>query len=379
MSRSHAPRRGVGQIGVGGIAETHRDGYAAFGMDVVAGYDISPAAFDTFAISCPQADSYSELSQFLDDPDVEVVDIAAPHAPGLRATLLEAVVNAGKPALIQKPLAASYKEAEELAVIAERANVPVMVNQNMCFAPTILSLQHAVCVENVIGTPTYAQIRTEAKFDTDKHPWYGRDERWWTAAVGVHHLSVFHHLFGPPATVFAMLGHEPNQPGVTGNDGYGHLALRYPNGMQALLVLSGTYYGVHQIPHGEEMAWIQGPDSGIDWRPDGDLVLSTRRTGARRNIDRTVHPRIVSGDWFPKGFGLAMLHFQDALGAGATPWCSIADNLYVMATIEAAYQSSAEQRVVSIESIMGDRYDPEYGPGSTRHMPDWASSVTDVE
>lgn len=370
---------GIGQVGVGGIAATHREGYDALGLSVVAGYDIATAALAGFREERPDAAAYDQLSALLADPAVGVVDVAAPHQQGLRTELLEAVLKAGKPALVQKPLAVSYPEAEQIAVLAERFGVPVMVNQNMCFAPNLLGLQHLVCVERLIGTPSYAQIRTEAKFDTDRHPWYGRYTRWWTAAVGVHHLALAHHLLGPPETVYALIGHEPGQPGVTGNDGYGHLALKYANGMQALVILSGTYYGAHQVSHGSEFIWVQGPDGGVDCRPDGDLVVSTRRSDSRRNIDRITRPRMISGDWFPMGFGLSMRHFQDALAEGVAPWCSITDNLYVVAAIEAAYRSAVERREVSIESIMDDRYDPAYGPGSTRAMTDWVAGIATAE
>jgi predicted dehydrogenase len=367
---------GIGQVGVGGIARTHRDGYRAFGMNVVAGCDSSDEALRLLGETAPEAAQYNDLASFLEDPAVDVVDLAVPHAVGVREPIVAAIVAAGKPILIQKPLAMTYGEAEGIAKLAENAQVPIMVNQNMCFGPSALGLHHALNVRKAVGQPTFAQIRTEAKFDTDRHHWYGREERWWTVAVSVHHLALFHHLFGPPMNVFALIGNEPGQPGVTGGDGYGHLSLTYADGMQALLVLSGTYYGTQQVKHGFEHMWVQGHDGLLDWTPDQEIVVSARRPGDRRNIDRQTIPAVMPGDWFPNGFGLVMLHFQHALKQHTAPWCSIADNLYVMAVIEAAYRSKAERRVVGLAEIMGARFDPDYGPGCLRGMSDWVERVT---
>lgn len=364
---------GVGQLGVGGIAEVHRSGYEFAGIDVVAGADVSEESLTAFGDACPGAAVHRSVDDLVADPAVDVVDVAVPHHPEARHRLLRTVLEAGKPALVQKPLATTYDDALKLCEWSEDLGVPVMVNQNFCFAPNLLGLQHRVCVERTVGSPFYAQMRTEAKFDTDRHPWYGKDQRWWTGAVGVHHLALAHHLFGPPESVYGLVGHEPGQPGVTGEDGYGHIALKYSDGMQALLVLSGTYYGSNPVPHGSEHIWVQGSQGALECQPDSDLTLCVRRNGERRVVDRESLPRLVEGDWFPYGFGLAMRHFRDALAAGTDPWCSIQDNLFVVAAVEAVYRSAAQGAEVRLESVMGDRWDASWGPGSSRTMPTWAA------
>jgi predicted dehydrogenase len=370
-------RFGIGQVGLGSITVPHREGYRLYAQPIVAGYDPDASARGRFAQDSPAAAVYDELDDLLADPAVGVIDLATPHRRETRLPVLAKIAEAGKPFLVQKPLAMTYLEALELVEIAEQAGVVGMVNQNMCFTPSAIALAQAVVADHVVGDPSYAQLLCQYQFDTDYHPWFGKDDRWWTAGLTVHHLGLLQLLFGPPETVFALTGHDRNQPGVT-SDGWGHLAMRYPNGMQLMLVSTGTYYGAEEVRHGDEAVWIQGPDGIIDWRPHGDVVISTRVTDG---IQRRAIPPHVTGSWFPHAFGLTMAHFRQALAAGSAPLCSVQDNLAVMAVVEATYRSGAENRAVSIEDIMGDRYAADYGPGYLHGFHQWRPPypVVDVE
>ncbi|MCF6473404.1 Gfo/Idh/MocA family oxidoreductase [Nonomuraea sp. MG754425] len=360
-ARPHTPFR-IGQLGLGGISTTHRAGYRMVGLPVVAGYDPDDAARDQLTKECPDSTAHHSLDDFLADESVELVDLTVPHVFEVRAPILERLAGAGKPVLIQKPLSMTYDEARRMADIVKSARLPAMVNQSMCFAPSFLRLRSALIDQRIVGDPLFCHLVTQSKFDTDRHAWYGRDPRWWTVALTVHHLGMLHLLFGPPERVYALIGRDPNQPGVLG-DGYGHLSLTYRTGMQAILVSTGAYYGTRCIPHGSESMWVQGSQGIVDWVLDGDMVVSARTAFLSRDIERVETTPPPDDGWFPAGFGLAMLHFQNALAAGAAPLCSVADNLYVMAVIEAAYLSAAEGRAVTVEEIMGDRWDPDYGPG----------------
>jgi len=338
-----------------------------YGQPVVAGYDPDPAARARFAQDSPQATVYESLDALLADPAVGVIDLATPHHRDARLPVVERIAEAKKPFLVQKPLGMNYADALDIVKIAESAGVVGMVNQNMCFTPSAIALARAVVNEHVLGKLSYAQLVCQYQFDTDYHPWFGKDARWWTAGLSVHHLGLLQLLFGPPESVYAMTGHDPSQPGVT-VDGWGHLALRYPDGMQLMLISTGTYYGTEEVRHGSEAVWIQGDQGIIDWHPHGDVVVSTRAVDGihRRSIAPHTH-----GEWFPHAFGLTMAHLRQSLEAGEDPLCSIQDNLAVMAVIEATYRSSDQRRAVPLREIMADRYDPGYGAGYEHGFRQW--------
>lgn len=358
---------GIGQVGLGSITVPHREGYRLYRQPVVAGFDPDETARRRFADDTPGATVHTSLEDLLADPAVGVLDVAVPHHRELRLPVFQQIAAAGKPFLVQKPLGMTYADALELVEVAESTGVVGMVNQNMCFTPSAIALARTLLDDKAIGDPFYAQLLCQYRFDTDYHPWFGKDERWWTAGLSIHHLGLLQLLFGPPETVYALVGGDPTQPGVTA-DGWGHIALRYPNGMQLTLVSTGTYYGTEEVRHGNEAVWIQGPDGLIDWRPEGDVVVSTR---AGEGVERRSIPPHTRGTWFPHAFGLTMAHLRQALEAGRTPLVSVQDNLGAMAVLEAVYRSGAEGRVVPIAEIMGDRYDPAYGPGYLHGFREW--------
>lgn len=362
-----SPYQGVGQVGLGGITVVHRQGYRKLGIPVVAGFDPDEGARLRFQLDAPEAAVYSSLEELLADTRVAVIDLATPHHRAMRLPALERIAEARKPVLLQKPLAMNYAEALEVVELVEGAGVKLMVNQNMCFAPGALALEQALLIDNAVGPPAYAQMIMQYCFDTGNHPWFGRDDRWWTVGLTVHHLGLLHVLHGPPERVYATIGQDTSQPGVS-TEGYGHLALSYPSGLQVMIISTGTYYGLHEVTHQNEACWVQGPKGLIDWNPNGPVTLSTRN--ANGEMLRSPLPT-PGGSWFPDAFGLAMEHFQQALAQQADPLCSGPDNLYVMATVEAAYRSASEGRSIHLSDVMNDLYDPEYGTGWSHGLNTW--------
>ena len=371
MNANSTQALGIAQVGLGGITVHHRAGYRLYGQPLIGGYDPSSEARDRFVADSRGATVYQSLAELLADPRVGVIDLATPHHRPTRLPVIQEIAAAGKPILIQKPLAYSYAEATELADIIRASGGVAMVNQNMCFTPGTLHLIDALMKERVVGEPSFAQFTLQYQFDTDYHPWFGKDDRWWTLGLTVHHLGLLQLLFGPPETVYAVTGRDLSQPGVS-HDGYGHMLLRYPNGMSVAVTSTGTYYGTHPVPHHNEQLWIQGPKGIIDWRPEGDLDVS-HRSAVPGEIERTRLASGADGPWFPNAFGLTMAHFRQALAAGQVPLCSLEDNLYVMAAVEAAYTSSSENRVIALSEIMGERYASSYGTGWSHGFSEWSS------
>ena len=60
---------------------------------------------------------------------------------------------------------------------------------------------------------------------------------------------------------------------------------------------------------------------------------------------------ILTGQWKPDSYGLAMAHFIDALETDQPFWCEGRDNLKTLALGEAAYLSAEEQRVVYLAEL----------------------------
>ena len=348
----------IGQIGLGQITEVHRDGYRCFGLPVVAGTDLSEEVRQKFANQNPTARTHATLEQMLEDSEVDVFDVAAPHQAKIRRPLLEKVFSAGKPVLLQKPFAHNYADALAYAEMAEAAGVPLMINQNSLFAGGVVDTAARITGPD-FSPLIWGSVRHVSFHDPKGHPWFGKGPRWWMTDMAVHEMAVLHHFFGPPETVYAVMGQDPHQTGVEG-DGYVHALFRYPNGASIVMNENGAYLG----PDNKTFLFEFHGNSGTVSLYPGKHAIWSSRTG--ESVEEAATLR-----WFPEAFGLAMAHFQWALNENKTPWASASDNLFVLAAIEAAYLSSERGVPVSPAEIMGDRWISNYGPGFLRGPVDW--------
>jgi myo-inositol 2-dehydrogenase/D-chiro-inositol 1-dehydrogenase len=111
---------GVGIIGTGGMGGRHARNLAMRVADahVAAVMDLERARAEAVAAECGGARAHGEPAALIANPEVEAVVIASPDAT--HAALALACLEAGKPVLCEKPLAASLAEAERV-VLAEAA------------------------------------------------------------------------------------------------------------------------------------------------------------------------------------------------------------------------------------------------------------------
>ena len=124
---------GIGILGCGWIAQdAHLPAYLKFGMPVVGVFDIDAEVVQrvrsTFGVPI-----YRTAEEMLDDPAVEVVDVAARTED--RAPLVRQALRAGKHVLSQKPFANDVDEARDIVSLAAEVGRTVAVNQNGRWAP----------------------------------------------------------------------------------------------------------------------------------------------------------------------------------------------------------------------------------------------------
>ena len=263
--------QGIGLIGLGSITDVHTAAYAKYGLPVVAGFDPLPTARERFAQRCPSVTLHANLDDLLADPHVAVVDVATPHHRASRVPVLETVAAACKPAFIQKPLAMTYADALEIVAAFEAAGVPAMVNQNMCFTPGALALPQILIEDRLVGEPFLAHLELRFRFDCPPDHWFGKDERWWTSGLTVHHLGLLQMIFGPPARVYAVVGKDPLQPGVT-PEAAGVIHSDFERGFIRAEVISYETY----VRLGSETAAKQAGEMRVEGKEyvvnDGDIM-----------------------------------------------------------------------------------------------------------
>jgi predicted dehydrogenase len=108
----------------------------------VALCDQREATLEKAGTLCPAARRTREFTTLLDDPAVEAMAISTPVAT--HAPLTAAALRAGKHVLVEKPLATSQREAEELVRLSESCGRTLMVDHTFLYSAAVRRIKELV-------------------------------------------------------------------------------------------------------------------------------------------------------------------------------------------------------------------------------------------
>lgn len=176
-------------------------------LEAVAGRDRARA--EAFARSAGAARSCGGYEALIADPDIDIVYIATETA--LHAPLALLAIDAGKPSLIEKPLAATAAEAAEIAARARARGVFCMEAIWMRFTPAVAALR-ALVASGRLGPLRRLEAGLGFAAAYDPSDWRFDPARGGGALrdLGVYPVSLAIHLFGPPRTVTGETRRGPN-------------------------------------------------------------------------------------------------------------------------------------------------------------------------
>jgi len=332
----------IGLIGCGGITVEHLTAYRNGGYNVTALCDVDQTKAERRRKKFyPDAKVYTDYRAVLDDPSIEVVDVAT-H-PKERVQIVEDALNSGNHVLSQKPFALDLDVAENLANLADSRGLRLAVNQNGRWAPYFSYMRLAV-KEGLIGD--VFNVDFSVHWD---HNWV-KD----TVFNDIHHLILYDfaiHWFdmavtffgGAPATrVYASLRHSPSQQATPP---------MLANAIAEFDTGAVTFDFNADCPYGQREQTVVVGSKGT-MRSDGDVLvdqmvaLYTEKGRAAPELE---------GRWFPDGFQGAMAELLCAIEDGREPGHSGRNNLNSLALCFAAVASS-EQGVPCV-------------PGEVRKLP----------
>ncbi len=287
----------------------------------------------------------------LDDPSIEVLDIAVP--PNAQLPLILEACRRGtvRGILAQKPLGMNYAEARVAVEACERAGIVLAVNQNMRFDQSVRASK-TLLDSGHLGEPVLASI--EMRAIPHWMPWQA-DLGWVTLRImSIHHLDTFRHWFGNPERIYCSVRPDP-RTNFAHEDGVCSYILEYASGLRCM-ALDDTWTGpAREGCPGENYIRfrIEGLDGlalgDIGWCKDPYTTPSTLDY-ARKGDSAFQRPRWPES-WFPDAFIGTMADLLIALETGRPPALSGRDNLHTMALVDAAYLSAREKRAVDPAEI----------------------------
>lgn len=344
---------GIGCIGSGFVmADCHLVAYrkAGFNPVAIAARNVEHAKQVAARHQIPKV--YEHYQQLLDNPAVQVVDIAVP--PDVQLSVIREVVKRAdhvRGILAQKPLGIDLAQATEIVHLCESAGITLAVNQNMRFDQSVRAMK-GLLDQGAMGEPVLATIDMRAI--PHWMPWQER-QGWVTLRImSIHHLDTFRYWFGDPIRIFASMRPDPRTAlQFNHTDGICLYILEYANGLRA-----SAWDDVWAGPAREGSA----ADSYIRWRVEGTTGMARGTIGwpeyplpTPSTLDYTT---IASGPnwiqprwgevWFPDAFVGTMAQLLCAIEDKTNPEIGGRDNLRTMALVDAAYRSAKEHRAVEL-------------------------------
>jgi predicted dehydrogenase len=347
---------GIGVVGAGFIVrDCHLVAYERAGFRVAGITSRSIEKACEVAALRGVARVYGSLDAMLDDPAVEVVDIAVPPAeqPDVIHRLLDRNRHV-RGLLAQKPLAMSYGEAKSLVDACSLAGVALQVNQNMRYDHSVRALK-TLLNRGSLGEPVLATI--ELRAIPHWMPWAEAGRSLSTFIMSIHHLDTFRYWLGEPLRVLASTRPDPRTR-FPHADGINLYVLEYAGGARAAgwddvwsgparegagsaITVRWRFEGTEGVALGE-IGWPGWPEqvpSTIDY-------TSIRDGGSWRR------PRWTES-WFPDAFAGTMGGLLRALETGREPDISGRDNLNTIALCEAVLAGARDHRVVPLQEFTG--------------------------
>jgi UDP-N-acetylglucosamine 3-dehydrogenase len=327
-----APARvfGVGVIGLGEIGQFHLRGYERSpGARVAAVTDLNAELLARTAAETG-ATAHDSIAALLADRSVEVVSLCLPHHLHLPVAL--EVIAAGKHLLVEKPLAITVEECDQIVAAAADAGVTVGVQHNQLFHGPHVRAQQLID-SGAIGRPVALRLRLGIG---GKLGGWRADPKVVGGGIlfdaGVHRFYMARRLFGEVAEVRAIVDR-----GLASGEDQAVVSLRFENG--ALGVIDAGY---HCPPGAFDDAIEVTGDRGMLYLSGCEAEFEGFRTGPalRRYADRAWHEeRVPQGDW-ADSVAASIDAFVRALAAGEAPPVTVQEGRRIVELIHAAYASA---------------------------------------
>lgn len=343
----------IGCIGSGFIMrDCHLVAYLDAGFNP---YAIASRTFDNAKAVAEERgipNVYETWQELIQDPQIEILDIAFPPDRQLEV-VREAVKQPHiKGILCQKPLAMNMAEAREIVELCEAAGIKIAVNSNMRYDQSMRALK-SILDKGLLGEPVLATIEMRAipHWQDFLHK-YDHIE---LLNMGIHHIDIFRYLFGDPEKVTAVARRDPRTK-FKHIDGITQYTFHYQNELMASSLDDVWAWPGEGVEQDIYIKWrVEGLDGfaqgTIGWPKYPERTPSTIEFTTRQQPNEWIRPS-WDAVWFPDAFQGTMAQLLRAVESNTEPEIGGRDNLRTMAAVEACYKSIEEERTVAFAEVL---------------------------
>jgi predicted dehydrogenase len=299
--------------------------------------DLDESLLDRHRAGFPRTRFTTRLDEVLADPDTDAVVIATPVPT--HAALALAAIAAGKHVFVEKPLAQSAREAEELVGLAEKQDRRLMVGHLLLYHPAFRYVEELIR-EGDLGDVYYLySVRVNLGII--------RQNENALESLAPHDIAVALQLLDRRPVAVSAQGQSYLQPGIAdvtfatvffedGKLAHLHTSWLDPHKIRKVTVVGSRQMAV--IDDMESVEKVRLYDKGIEVRP-----------GEARYVNYAEAMSIRSGDIrIPKvdmqePLRLECRHFIDCIRSGRAPRSDGRNGLDVVRILEAAQVSLKEK------------------------------------
>ena len=307
--------------------------------------DTSPERRAYVEANFPRTRTVADIDQVLRDPDVDAVLIATPA--GSHHQLTKQVLESGKHAFVEKPLATSTEEADELVGLAEAKQRTLMAGHTFLYNAAVRYAKKLLD-EDELGQVYYiysqrlnlGQVRTDVN-------------AWWNLAP--HDVSILLYLMKNelPSSVSAV-GVGYIQPGIedvvfatlkwkSGVSAHIHVSWLDPRKVRKMTVVGSRKMVIYDDVGDDKIIVL---DKGVDRVP---------KIGERMDYDQVNYQLVHrTGDvWLPRisfqePLKIEAAHFLDCVRTGQQPLTGPQHARDVVAVLEATQTALQNGRAVTL-------------------------------
>jgi len=351
-------------VGCGRISDLHQIGYAdREDARIVAVCDTSRARAKKKAKEWGAEKVYTDYLQVLEDKNVDAVELLTPHH--LHCSMTVQAAQAGKHISVQKPMALSAAEADEMIAAAERAGVILRVYETFVYYPPAVRAKEMIDAGEI---GDICAVRMHVSTGTADTSWKVPLSSWlWRLNEkqcgggplvfdhGYHLFSLGYYLGGPVEKVFAWIDKTPlpEAGGIFNIDAPAAIMFQFK---------AAHRYGMLDIEHTPGMRIYSdyyADDDRIEIIGDKGILFINRYTAKTIDLPELMlfkngktTPISVQGVEWQDSFRATTHDFIEKLKTGGQPRLDGQTGKAVLQFTLAALQSAATGREIRPDDVM---------------------------
>jgi predicted dehydrogenase len=303
--------------------------------EILAVADVDPRRLEPVQWAYPKIKTLSSPEALLYEDAIEAVVIVTPVST--HYALAKTALENDKHVLLEKPLAASVKQAEELVQLAEERGKILMVDHTFVYTGAVRKIRQ------LIDTGEFGEIYYYDSVRVNLGLFQRESNVLWD--LGPHDFSIMDYLIDEQPTGISAIGAKPVRRGDWAHESVVYVAIHFKSGLLAHFHLNWL------SPVKVRRTLIGGSKKMIVYdHLDPDNQLKVFDKGVEVSLAEDLSKVLVqyrTGDmWAPKvdqteALEIVCKHFIDCVQTGGKPITNGQVGLQIVRLLEAAQESMA--------------------------------------